>query len=123
MAVSTTQITASELGLPVGAPDAARYVVSPARYLVTAQGDVANLDRRIDRIGQLIAAAPPDQRARLAGQLAEIRGGRDALVQDLDALTTSPRTDWARRRAQLDSDWDALLTRVDNLTDRIPTTT
>ena len=125
MAVSTTTVTAAEVGRPIGATDEVRYTyglpkpLSPARVLATARGDVANFDKRLDRLDQLAASAPVADRDRIVGELREMRGQRDALVQDIDALQNAPLAEWTGRRAQLDSDWDALLTRADAVADRI----
>jgi hypothetical protein len=130
-AVSTTTITAAntriaDQGRPIGMTDESRYHYgfprqqSMIEWRTMARGDITNLDKRLDILEHRLANAPTDVEDRLIGEVREARGQRDALADDVTELESASQADWGTRRAQLDSDWDALLTRVDAIGEQIP---
>src|SRR5262245_49965770 len=83
-------------------------------YARLAQGDMRNLDRRIQRLEAYARDLPDDaERLSLEDDLREARAHYRDLKLRVDAVATMPNATWKSEKPRLEADWQRVNERVD----------
>jgi len=90
--------------------DTARAEFDKARadYRHDKETKLADLDKRIGELGVKANRATGKAKTDWDARMAALRAQRDAFVNDLQSLDTTPASIWDATKARVDREWDAL---------------